>query len=867
MERNTRLLVALVVGLGLTLALSFALFSGQEARAAGGTMSAPSLRREDVPPAEEAASNVPQELAPATWNAILTQLSQDHPLLVRHTAKLTATDGITDDHFGWAVEVDGDTVAVGAYAADSVYVFSRNEEGADSWGLVTVVTATDASAGDRFGSALALHGDTLVVGAIYDDENGQDSGAAYVFARNQGGADRWGQTAKLTATGGITGDQFGSAVDVSGDTLVVGALYDDDNGQDSGAVYIFARNQGGADGWGQLVEITATDGVTGDVFGSSVAIDGDTVVVGALGDDDAGDLAGAAYVFTRNQGGADRWGQVTKLTVTDGAAQDQFGRAVAVDRDTALVAAPFDDDDGASSGAVYVFQRNQGSPDSWGQVAKITATDGAEGDHFGDALAVDGDTMVAGAYGDDDNGHYSGSTYVFQRNAGGADNWGRVAKLVPPDGAAGDHFGHGVAVDGDTIVAGSYRDDDNGDDSGAAHVFTRLGNDWRQESQPTAPTGVAGDGFGFAVAVDGPLMVIGAPYDDDNGVGSGSAYVFACNRGGADNWGLMAHLSATDAMASDAFGYAVGISGDTVVVGAPQGDGAVSDSGAAYVFTRNQGGADGWGQTAKITAADGTSGDEFGVAVAISGDAVVVGAPSDSPQGASSGSAYVFARNQDGADQWGESAKISPTLGGSGAHFGLAVAVDGDTVVVGAPDADGTGAAYVFARNQGGADRWGQVAEKPGQSSGSGFGRSVDVDAGILVVGAPGEDRAYIFARNRGGADQWGSVRSHSIGSGDGFGGAVAVDGDTVVVGASGDDGEATDAGAAFVFRRNEGGMDNWGQAARLVPDEGEIFDEFGWTAALDGSVILVGAPNDESATVYREVPFTVYLALVLRGD
>ncbi len=400
---------------------------------------------------------------------------------------------------------------------------------------------------------------------------------------------------------------------------------------------------------------------------------------------------------------------------------------------------------------------------------------------------------------------------------------------------------------------------------------------FRQTAKLTATDGIPGDEFGYAVAIDHRAVVIGAPYDDDNGIGSGSAYVFTRNGDDVDNWGLTAHLSATDGTNSDAFGGSVAISGDTIVVGAFGADLQGAECGAAYVFERNQGGADHWGQTVKITATGGMDYDEFGSSVDISGDTIVVGAPGDDSQGLDSGAAYVFERDQGGADSWRQTAKISPTISEAEAYFGLAVAMDGDTIVVGAPGDDSqgldSGAAYVFTRDQGGTDHWGQTAKitTTGGTSGGAFGRSVAIEGETTVVGAPEEDRVYIFGRNQGGTDQWGYIRDHAVGSGDDFGTStsVAVDGNTAAVGAWGDAGEGTDAGAVFIFRRNEGGIENWGQIAKIVADDAAPYDEFGWAVALDGNVILVGSHNDDSGTgaayVYWEVPFAIYLPLALR--
>jgi len=319
--------------------------------------------------------------------------------------------------------------------------------------------------------------------------------------------------AKLLAADGASSDYFGYAVAIDGDTVVVGAYQDGDKGIGSGSAYVFTRTGGT---WTQQAKLVPADGAAYDRFGSAVAVDADTIVVGAHQDDDKGSASGSAYVFTRTGG---TWTQQAKLVPADGTAGDYFGFAVAVDADTIVVGAYGDDDKGADSGSAYVFTRTGAT---WTQQAKLTAPDGTANDYFGHAVAVDAGTIVVGAYGDDDKGDYSGSAYVFTRTGG---TWTQQAKLVPADGAAYDDFGTAVAINANTIVVGAHKDDDKGTDSGSVYVFVRTGATWAQQAKLTAPDGTAGDWFGRAVAVDGDTIVVGAPYDDDKGDNSGSVWV------------------------------------------------------------------------------------------------------------------------------------------------------------------------------------------------------------------------------------------------------------------------------------------------------------------------------------------------------
>jgi hypothetical protein len=362
---------------------------------------------------------------------------------------------------------------------------------------------------------VSVSGNVVVVGSWQDDDNnkGEDSGSASVFQYTAGTG--WTEVAKLTASDGAAYDLFGSSVSVSGNTIVVGSYNDDDKGGDSGSAYVFQYN--GTD-WTEVAKLIASDGAAGDWFGYSVSVSGDTAVIGSNKDDDKGTNSGSVYVFQYNGTG---WGQVAKLRASDGAANDSFGRSVSVSGDTAVIGSYLDDDKGTDSGSAYVFQYNG---TGWNEVAKLTASDGAATDYFGFSVSVSGDTAVIGSYKDDDKGTDSGSVYVFQYNGTG---WNEVAKLTASDGAASDYFGYSVSVSGNTTVVGSSSDDDKGTNSGSAYVFQYNGAGWNEVAKLTAFDGAANDRFGWSVSVSGNNAVVGSYSDDDNGFDSGSAYVFS----------------------------------------------------------------------------------------------------------------------------------------------------------------------------------------------------------------------------------------------------------------------------------------------------------------------------------------------------
>ena len=374
---------------------------------------------------------------------------------------------------------------------------------------------------------------------------------------------------KLTANDAAAADMFGSSVSLSGDTALVGATGDKDAGNWTGSAYVFVHS---GTTWNQQAKLTASDAATEDFFGISVSHSGGTAVVGAHGDDDGGSDSGAAYVFARS---GTAWGQQAKLTASDAAATDQLGYRVSLSGDTAVVVAPGDDDRGSDSGAAYVFVRTGAK---WHQQAKLTASDAAKTDYFGWSVSLSGDTALVGAPDDDDGGKDAGSAYVFVR---GGITWGQQAKLTASDAAKSDNFGRSVSLSGVTAVVGTPYDDDRGNHSGSAYVFVGGGTTWSQQQKLTASDAAAGDLLGCSVSLSGDKVVVGTPYDDDGGNGSGSAYVFM--RVGT-TWSQQKKLTANDAAAEDSFGLSVSLSGDTAVVGASGDDDGGSDSGSAYIY-------------------------------------------------------------------------------------------------------------------------------------------------------------------------------------------------------------------------------------------------------------------------------------------
>jgi hypothetical protein len=490
-----------------------------------------------------------------------------------------------------------------------------------NWSAQAYVKAANANAGDQFGRAVAIDGDTLVVGATGEDSaqttvsNGNtaspdnsaaSAGAVYVYVRSGG---NWNQQAFIKAPNAQTTDQFGVSVALSGDTLVVGAS-NEDSGQtvitnggtasadnsaaNSGAAYVFVRNAANGT-WTQQAYLKAPNAETNDSFAASVAISKDTIVVGAIGEDsnqtvitnggtagadNSAARAGAVYVFVRS---ANTWSQQAYLKASNADQSDEFGTSVAISTDTIVVGAPTEsssqttitngstasaDNTAQAAGAAYVFVRRG---NTWAQQAYLKAANAQEDDVFGFAVAISGDTLVVGSFGED-----SSQTTITNGSNASADN------------SAGN--------------------------SGAAYVFVRSGSTWSQQAYLKSPNADTADFFGISVAISGNSVVVGAFQEgsnqttvgngstasaDNSATNAGAAYVFV--RSGS-TWQPQAYLKAPNAQAGDQFGRQVAVVGNTIVVGAPiegssqntitngstaSADNTAPGAGAAYVFFRN----------------------------------------------------------------------------------------------------------------------------------------------------------------------------------------------------------------------------------------------------------------------------------------
>lgn len=767
---------------------------------------------------------------------------------IAQNSKLTASDAASEDQFGWTVAIDGNTAVVGAYHDDGLfgnlgaaYVYVRSGTG---WTQQAKLVPSDAGTADEFfGYSVGIFGDTIVVGASgFQIGSNIHQGAVYIFVRS---GTTWTEQAKLTAPDGAMGDELGASVSIEGDTVVAGSRLDDDGAIGQGSVHVFTRAGSvwshqqkliasdpaavdffgsstaisgetlvvGAAGkssgrgavyvfvrsgvtWTEQQKIVAFDAQPLDLFGTSVGISGETIIVGASDDDEVFGNQGSAYVFTRS---GTTWTLQTKIDNPEPANSEQFGYSVAIQGDRAVIGTP-GDARVAGGGAIYVYNR---TGISWSPEPKLTAADAQSGDSLGWSVAISGGYVIGGAPFDDDIANMQGSAYIFRDLSM---VWAQETLGSPADIEANDLFGFSVSISGDTAAIGSPHDDVGANvDQGSAYVFVRSGSGWSFQQKITAFDGDISDRFGSSVHIAGNTLVVGSP--NAGGIlQQGSVYIFT--RVGSA-WAFQSQITASDGSSGDSFGDSVAISGDTLVVGAQLDDLTTSDEGSAYVFVRS---GTVWSQQQKLVAPVAGSGDQFGKSVDVFGDTVVVGVPNDDVAVTNDGAAIVFTRL---AGVWSFQQTLfpfdPPVFGG---FFGHSVAIFQDTIAVGAPFSGfALDAAYVFVRS---GSSWTQQQKIPAPAPlfNSSFGESVALEGNTLVIGAPQHapgGSAFIFERNSSVWTQTTRLFDPAASPGDSFGDSVAIAGDRVIVGAPNSDGppsplsknlqpSAIDQGAALVF-------------------------------------------------------------------
>ncbi|WP_282049921.1 immunoglobulin-like domain-containing protein [Maribacter aquivivus] len=586
---------------------------------------------------------------------------------------------------GNAVAVSGNVAIVGALLDDeespesgSAYMLRKSANGL--WDNIQKINASNAAVGDKFGGAVAISGDDALIGSSFKNINGQNSGAAYFYNYTPTTNQKPQQTAYGTLNVAENSDDFLRDINATDDTDTEGnglrytfttkygygfdnALFNltedtgifsfinspdfenplDGNKDNQYEIQVTVTDSGGFYAyrnytvqvtdvnetiWGNVQRVSANDYLSGSWFGNSVAISNDFAIIGANGHDDFGIESGAAYLYEKDTYG--NWLEAQKLTASDSNTYDYFGSAVAISGNTAVVGAIGNDDNGDSSGSAYVYERNANG--IWLESQKLLVDNGATNSNFGTSVGISQNYIVVGTHHTDAN--LIDKAYVFEKGVDG--NWVQLQVFTASDAALGDDFGGSVSISEDQIVIGAARNGSNGNNSGAAYIFEKGTNGYFSETQKIVPSDASfSDRFGSSVAISTNTIIVGTPGNNDDGDGSGSAYIFEKNTDG--NWEEQEKLTASDAASNNWFGQSVSISGNRVVVGSDENG---VGRGSAYLFEKDTNGT--WLEIQILDSRPNAGYDSFGGSVSISGDVAVVGARNDDEYGAHTGAAYFF---------------------------------------------------------------------------------------------------------------------------------------------------------------------------------------------------------------------------------
>ncbi|MEQ1751158.1 MAG: MBG domain-containing protein, partial [Prosthecobacter sp.] len=634
----------------------------------------------------------------------------------------------------------------------------------------------------------------------------------------------------------------GYSVAADGDYTVVGSPSDDLGKMNSGVVKVFNTTTGA------LLFLLPNPGpADGDAFGHSVAISGTRVVVGASFDNTGATGAGSAYVYDLSSGTP--MVPVATLNNPEPAFRDYFGLSVAISGTIVVVGAYGNDTGEIDAGSAYVYDISNGAPTV--PVVTLNKTGPTASDWFGNSVAISGTRVVVGAHGDNTGATDAGSAYVYDLSS--ITPASPVATLNNPRSSEGDHFGKSVAISGARVVVGTNLVAGSRNE-GCAYVYDlSSGTPTLPMAELANPVQSAYDNFGYSVAISGMRVVVGDYLASNDASLGGSAYVYDLS-GGAPAVPVVTMNNPTPA-AGDFFGWSVAISGARAVVGAFQDDTGASGAGSAYIYDLSSS-----DSTLPVVTENNpgpSSNDNFGNTVAISGNFMVVGAPYDNDTGMdNAGSAYVYDLSAD--TPMVPVAALNNPVPAASDFFGWSVAISGSRVVVGAylndTGATDAGSAYVYDLSSAVPTLPVITLNNPGPAAEDNFGKSVAISGTRVVVGASLDDTgannsgaAYVYDLNsRTPAVPVTTLNNPSPAASDYFGYAVSISGTRVVVGAYADDTGASEAGSVYVYDLSS--PTSTAPAATLNNPSPSAQDFFGYSVAISGTRVVVGAPYDSFA-------------------
>lgn len=771
------------------------------------------------------------------------------------------SEGISalNDRFGNSVSISGSRAAVAGIRIGekgAVVVYSKNN---GIWEEESVIFHTEGNEADFFGHSVHILNERLVVGAPLHDQNGRNSGAVYIFEFDSGS---WYQVAKLLPNDGALEEFFGVAVTANEDTIFVGASAGSENNASSGSFYVFEL-QGSS--WIETSKISPSEAIQEARFGRALALSGNNLLVGAPNDEVSSVRCGAAYVFGHEAG---NWKQMKKLAPSNCADGDQFGYSLGVDGKLIVVGAPKDRLGIDNPGSAYFFRFENGE---WLEYSQVFASDSPTWDGFGFSVAVAENRALIGAYGNEVNGHDSGSVFVFEARDG---EWQMTTKLNPPDGFANSNslFGVSVSADSEHFLIGASRENVFGNIEGAVYIYPDDQGQAREPVKLFLARSTLSNRFGTRVALHGNRALVSAPGAFNNpGEGKGIVYVYQYSSG---FWERTAELKPAGLASTDRFGSSLALYGDWAVVGAPgsdrqiDGNGNVLSVGSVYIYKFT---GEAWVLFDELIPSDGHYLSAFGSALDIANDRILIGAPLQSTTDVQDGAAYVFNFLQ---GSWRETQKITASDAQFVDLFGSDVSLHGDRAVISTPGRgfndgeDGSGVVHVFDLQADGVWLEMQIILPAQPNIHESFGSSVSLDQDLLLVSSERldevEDRVgigHLFTFNN---DQWNEVEILEP-SGQG-----SIDQRFLSVGASLQDGVAmvslshldSDERIYSLFRQTD---HSWYELAQLSAFSEDGHSNSPTLPAFDGNLLLLGLPGydehfpDSGRVYFYQIPLLLF--------
>ncbi|MCE7997171.1 MAG: T9SS type A sorting domain-containing protein [Roseivirga sp.] len=818
--------------------------------------------------------------------------------------RLVASDAEAGDQFGFSVAISGDFAMVGANLnfisphLGVVYVFQR-DTGTGIWSEVQQITGSiDPARLGRFGFSLSMNGDFAIVGSADGSGISGELGTAYIFGKQPD--DTWMEVQRVDNPNGTNSrDRFGHTVAMGEGYAAVGAIFDDEDENEgatinnAGAAYIFKENTDKT--WSFHQKVVASDRGNSDNFGIGMDMDGDVLMVGSHReqlDANGGDFkfaAGAVYVFNQNN---DTWTEEVKLVSSDRNTTGFFGWSVSVDGDKAIIGSYGNQLDenaenlaNTSPGAAFLFRKEASG---WTEVKKMVAPSRRnERAEFGFSVAITGDHVIVGAPSE----QYGASEADPLEDAGAIYFFGPAPTTTPQRApSAGFVTFSGVLSEG-KAATGSYRyfDADGDTESGSTYQWYR--SDDATGRNKAAIAGATGISYLQTSADIGKYISFEVTPHDGNQAGVPKESPLRGEIAMRSDWDEFAKITASDRAAGDFFSADLDMDGGYAVVASiteeedENGQNTVQDAGSVYIFKEENEG--NWEEVQKIVASDRSAGARFGTSVGISGDYIVVGAPSANGfvngqnTTVRAGAAYIYEKAPDGT--WSEKKKIGASDGTQSSGFGNEVAISGDYIVVSAyvddTDENGqgnirnAGSAYIFEKAPDGS--WAQVQKivSPVQTIEDRFGSGVAIDGDYAAISAYGEDEdaneantilsagaVYVYKREASGTWIFSQKLVHADrDEADLLGHQLAMSGNLIIASAhfeSEDENGANTinrSGSAYIFERAVD--DTWSQVAKLVASDRGEEETFGLGVEIKGSFAAIGSPiNETDANGTKEI-------------